>query len=413
MRVLQLKNKSAVHPNFHHLVQDIVWFGLALPATTRFLSVYAVRVGAGPEELSWLTSLPAILILLAATMSRWWMKRYPSTIQALFWPSFGFRLTFLLPALTPFFPPEWQPAWLIVSLALPALPQGIASVLFLVMMREAVDDREVTPLLSRRSLALNITVGLSGLMLGVWLDMVPFPFNYQAMFLLAFVLALVSLWHVMQIRVQPLVVLPRLTEAPVSGRNPWRTPAFLQVGFIAGIMHLAFFSVLPLTPLYLVVNMGATEGFMAIFALFELSAGALASTITGRVIERIGARNVIALGMLGTAAGAAVIAFAPHLYWTLPAAAFLGGAWTAAGIGLFAYFTESTPQEDKTPFTTAYLQVVYLAVFLAPMVGMLLSNTGINLVAIILFGAVLRGIAALLIQPRIFAVRRYSHRLAS
>ncbi|MCB9457945.1 MAG: MFS transporter [Anaerolineaceae bacterium] len=411
MRVFPPKKPTIAQPNFHHLVQDILWFGLALPATTRFLSVYAVRVGAGPDELGWLTSLPAILVLLTAAMSKWWMRRFPSSTRALFWPAFGFRLAFLLPVLTPFFPAEWQPAWLILSLALPALPQGVASVVFLIMMREAVDERQITPLLSRRSLALNIAVGLSGLLLGLWLDHAPFPMNYQAMFIVAFVMALISLWHVMQIHVQPAVV-TQLADMPISGRNPWRTRPFLQVGFIAAIMHLAFFSVLPLSPLYLVDNLGATEGFMAIFALFELGAGALVSTITNQLIRRIGSRNLIALAMVGTAAGAVIIALAPHLYWTLPASAILGACWTVAGIGLFSYFTENTPQEDINTFSTAYMQVVYLAIFLAPMIGMLLSKTGINLPHIILFGALLRVMAAVLIQPRIFVGRQWYRVLA-
>ncbi|MBZ0279024.1 MAG: MFS transporter [Anaerolineae bacterium] len=400
MRLPFKSAKSPAHPNFHHLVQDIVWFGMALPATTRFISVYAVRVGAGPDTLGWLTSLPAILVLVSAALTNWWMKRYSSSVKAIFWPALGFRLAFLLPALTPFFPTEWQPIWLILSLTLPALPQGVGGVVFLVMMREAIDQSEIPPLLSRRSLALNIAVGASGLVLGFWLEKAPFPLNYQVMYIVAFALALISLWHVMQVDVQP-VATETPQAKPTSGRNPWRTPAFLRVGFVAVAMHLAFFSVLPVTPLHLVNNLGASEGFMAIFALFELGAGALSSMYTLRLTERIGNLNTIALAMVGTAIGAFIIALSPYLVMTLPASAILGASWTAAGIGLFAYFTESTPQEDLTPFTMAYMQVVYLAVFVAPMIGTALSKSGISLISVILFGAGLRILAGFLVQRQV------------
>lgn len=179
-------HRTVEQANYYHLVMDIAWFGLALPATTRFLSVYAIHLGADVTVLTWLASLPAFILLFAASLGNWWMRRHSSSASAVFWPALGFRLAFLLPALTPFLPANFQSIWLILSLALPALPQGLASVAFLVMFREAVDDKQVPPLLSRRSLALNMAVGLSGLALGAWLERAPFPFNYQAMFLLAF-----------------------------------------------------------------------------------------------------------------------------------------------------------------------------------------------------------------------------------
>ena len=34
--------------NFHHLVMEVAWFGLALATTSRFLSVFAIRLGRDP-----------------------------------------------------------------------------------------------------------------------------------------------------------------------------------------------------------------------------------------------------------------------------------------------------------------------------------------------------------------------------
>ncbi len=124
--------------NFHHLVMDIFWFGLAIPATSRFLAMYALRVGSTPVQIGWLAAFPALILFIAATLSSWWIQRYPDSVHAISWPALGFRLAYLLPAFTPFLPKQWQPIWLIVSVSLPALPQGIASVIFLVMMRRAI-----------------------------------------------------------------------------------------------------------------------------------------------------------------------------------------------------------------------------------------------------------------------------------
>lgn len=402
--------QSQEKSNFNHLVMDIFWFGLALPALNRFLSIYAIRLGADANELSLMTALPAVLLLMAASVGSWWMNRFQSSRSALVWPALGYRLSFLLPALTPFMPTDFQIPWLILSLTLPALPQGIASVAFLVIMRESVTDQQMPSLLSRRSLALNVTVGVSGLMLGLWLEKVSFPFNYQAMFVLAFILVLASFWHVMQLRVLP-VPAPQTTSQ--SSANPWRSASFLRVAVVDGLMHLSFFSISALVPLHLVDNLRAGEGFLSIFALAELSAGAVAALFASRLVHIVGNRMLVGYAILGTSASALIIALAPNLNVTLFAAALNGLSWTLAGIGLFSYFSEITPIEHRTRYTAAFTQIIFVSQFFGPMIGGSLSGWGVNLVNVIVIGAVLRLLAGVLIQSHVPGWFKRTFRLAS
>lgn len=394
MRAVHKPYSLQERSNFHHLVLDIAWFGLAWPAVSRFLSVYAIRLGAGANELSLMTSLPAVVLLFSATLAGWWMRRYQDTMRALFWPTFGFRLQFLLPAFTPFLPADWQPTWLILSLVLPALPQGISSVAFLIMLREAVDETHIPPLISRRLLVFNLAFGLSGLALGVWLEKAPFPLNYQAMYLLAFGLALVSMWEVMKVRLLP----PAQPAAPTVRVNPWRVPAFWPVVVITGVTHLAFFSVMPLIPLHLVNNLNAGEGYMALFGLAELVAGAAITLAVSRLIVIFGNRTLIALSMFGLSLSAAIAALAPSLNVALLSAVLMGASWAVTGVALFAYFSESTPAAHKSSYTTAYTQVIFLATFVGPMIGSGLYDRGANLVVILLIGSGIRMLAGMLVQ---------------
>ncbi len=402
---------SGKRSNYYHLVMDIAWFGLALPATVRFLSVYAIRLGATSTELSLLVALPALVLLLSAGLGNWWMRRYTDTIKALFWPSLGMRFIFLLPMLTPLLPRAWQPLWLILSVTIPALPQGISSVVFLVMMRQAVDSERMTSLLGRRSLALNVTVGLSGLAFGLWLEQAPFPVNYQAMFILAFGLALVSQRHLAKIEVKPLAV-PRPVAQPAS--NPWRAPKFQQVALVAAVTHIAFFAIFPLTPLHLVKNLGASEGFMALFAFAELTAGALISTFAPRIIHRLGYQRMVAFSMFGTGIAAALVAVAPNLYLTLLSAAISGASWTLAGMGVFGFFTENSPADELGSYTTAYHQAIFAVMFIGPLMGSGLANAGVNLPVVLLVGAAARIVAGLLSDHVVIErVERISHHALS
>lgn len=394
--MLTAQGSKAVDANFHHFVMDIAWFGLGMAATSRFLQVFAIRLGAGATELGLLSALPALLMVLSASVGLRWLRHHKNTIQAIFWPSLIFRLAFVLPVFAPLLPREWQAWWIVASATLPALGQGIAGVVFVVMFRETIPPARVNPLLGSRALALNIGVAITAVAFGVWLESAPFPMNYQAMYLVAFICALISMYHLLRLR----IVLPTpALDVSKPVRKPWRAPEFRMVGFVILVTHIAYTSILPLIPLYLVRNMGASEGFIALFGLVELAAGALVATQSARIIARVGMRQMIGYAMVGTAIAALAIAFAPSLAFTLIASALMGASWTAIGvIGMFGYFNEQTRTEDIATFTPAYQQLVGLSMFIGPLIGSFIIDHGVTLAGALVIGAAMRLAAGLMTE---------------
>ncbi|GAB4324390.1 MAG: MFS transporter [Phototrophicales bacterium] len=386
--------------NFYHLVLDITWFGVALVTTTRFLSVYAIRLNASPITLGWLTALPAIVLLISSSFGGWWRRKFKDTGQAIFLPALGFRFAYFLLALTPFLPERWQPIWLILAVTLPAIPQGIGGVIFVVLMREAVDSSRITQLVSSRALMMNIALALSALLCGIWLENAPFPLNYQIMFLFAFLATLISLIHVK--RVKP-IVNTGVPQQPIHWRTLFQSAGMRKVAWITTLTHVTFFSVFPLVPLYLVDDLSATEGFIALFGLVELAGGALVATMTGRIAAKIGVQSMVGYGMMFTAIAVWGIVLAPTLHATLIAAGLLGAAWSAVTIGLFGVMTETAPAGESTAYATLYTQTIGLATFIGPMIGSVLAEADVNLGWVLLGGGVLRLIAGVVILPRLHA----------
>jgi Na+/melibiose symporter-like transporter len=331
------------------------------------------------------------------------------------------RFLFLLPVFAPLLPLQWQPLWLIFSVSAPAIGQGVASVSFFAIMRTAIEPSHMTRLLSHRQLAVNVSVAVAALAFGLWLEGAPFPLNYQVMFLAAFAFSLISLYHCIRIRVadqkRTASEAPVVAPAPKPGlrkelsrsigdslRVPWRSHGFRRVALVTAVVHLVFFILVPVTPLFLVRHFGADEGYMALFGLLELAGGATASVLAPRVQRRIGTRPMIALAMIGTALAASIIAFSPNLWVALISAVISGGCWTAAaGVGLLTFFLDNTPAEESTTYSTAYHQVIGLVVFIGPMIGSLLANGGINLIVVMMFGAAVRFLAAPLIESSLFS----------
>lgn len=392
--------------NFRLLVLDILWFGLALPSVSRFLGLYTIKIDDSPTILGLQSSLPAIIALVTSGLALWWRRKFSTINRALLWPGLGYRLMYLLPAFTPFFPKAWQPIWLIASVSIPAIPQGISSVLFLVLLREAISTpRRLTTLTSRRSMTFNVSVGIATLLFGLWLEQVAFPHNYQIMFVAAFLLSLGSLICVQRTQVLAAEKPPSAAQPAVK---PWRAPAFRRVAVVTMLTHIAASLLWPIVTLRLVEDLGADEGFMSLFSVAELAAAALAAAATDRLVRRMGSLNAITLGMMGTALAALCFALLPDKWLTLPAAALSGAAWTMASISIFGYFSENTPPDALTPYSTRWNQVVMISLFIGPMLGtQLASSISLSFVAVLLIGAALRALAGgwILFDSRVQARR--------
>src|SRR5690606_1712090 len=221
--------------NFNHLVMESIWFGIAVVTTSQFLSVFAIRLGATPLQLGLLESIPAVVLMLSTWAGDWWRQRSSDTVQAILLPSLGRRFTFLLLIFTPFLPQPLQVPWLIFSVTLPAIPQSIVAVINPVMWREAVGDGHLTDLVSRRSIAQNVATSVSGLAFGFWLEQAAFPQSYQIMYAVAFVLVLMSLWHISRVQTAlPEKVIDHPAADPHrSAVSPWRTRGLMHVAIAA------------------------------------------------------------------------------------------------------------------------------------------------------------------------------------
>jgi MFS family permease len=401
-----MHHKSIEDHNFIHLTWDIVWFGIAWVTVTRFLSVYAIRVGATPTELGWLTAGPPLGMLIASVISVWWRARFPDSIRAILLPSLLFRFSFLLLALTPLFPTAYQPLWLIIAVTLPSLPQGISNIMFMGLLKETTPQSRMTLLFGRRTLAVNIALGAGALGFGLMLEQIPYPWNYVAMFGFAFLAAMLSQWHLTNLRPLPEEATPAPPPTTQHQVQPWREPRFRTLTIVSVVSHIAFFAVAPVMALRLVEGLGAGEGFMAIFSVVELAAAAGVAVFITRIVSRVGNRAMVGAAMLVTVAGALVAGTASTLTGALLAAAFTGGGWSTAEIGLVGYFTETIPTKDAARYTRAYSQAVWLAIFCAPFIGSTLAELGVPLGSTLVLGALLRLGAGLFVLDLVPVRRR-------
>ncbi len=383
--------------NFSHLVADITWFGFASVATTRFLPYFAIRMGATPLQVGLITALPAVVLFFVNWLSGWWHRRYNNSLRAMFWPTILNRMVFLLPAFVPFFPVEWRPIWIIFAITLPALGQGVSSTVFIVMMREAVKKERLTALMAQRKLWMSIAIGVGTLLAGLLLETLPFPLNYQILFFVAFGVSLVSLWHLIHIRVESKEPPPSppLVNLVVQQFSSPDTRSVVNVTLTA---FISFYFIVGVIPVHL-KSLGATEGFIAIFGVVELLAAAFSTVMAMQLTKFFGNRALVSVSVITTAVAAVILGLAANMWVTLIAAAFTGAAWTLADIAMFGYFAERTNTENMGA-TIVYNEMMYLGIIIGPLLGNSLLQLGMNTAPVLLIGAGLRLVGGMIIYRR-------------
>ncbi|MFZ2879375.1 MAG: MFS transporter [Phototrophicaceae bacterium] len=404
LRRVPAQPRSQVDRNYHHLTLEIFWFGLAAAATSRFLSMYAIRLEASPLAQGLLVALPGLVLGLSTLLAQWWRGRYVTSVGAVSLPGIGFRLVFMLPLFTPFFPADWQVPYLLGAATLPAVAQGIAGAIFLTFMRESIGDDRWDHLNSRRMTWFNVGVAIGAVAFGALLSSLPFPVNYQVMFGAAFLMSIVSQWYIMH--TQPVYVTP--APAPSVDGAKVRVidlPGFRGMVVTMLIAFLTFLSINAMLPLFLVDRLGGDETFIAVFGLIELAGGALMGMIGDRLVRKFGGRYTASIALGLTALAPVIIVVGGSLPLSLIAAFLTGFGWTGTSLSLLRMFMENVPTYAMPKASAVYQQVVSVGSFIGPLTGSVLVNGGVDIGLVLVLGAALRFGGALAIRFDLIGAR--------
>ncbi len=394
-------------PNFLHLYLDIAWFGVLSGSTVNFLNVYATRIGASGFQIGLLGAMSAIVSLVfAIPAGRWLEKR--AVDRAVFWSSVLYRLGFLCLVPLPWLFNAQGQIWAIIVVALfMGIPLVALSVGFGALFAESVPGEWRAYVAGIRNVVLSVTFMLASLGSGYLLNRIVFPLNYQIVFLIGFLGAAMSSFHLylikpIQGRIQPDLT-PRQPLSPPNGPNlrpgwlstlridVWKTP-FRVTLLVMLAFHITQYLALPLFPLYFVRNLRLTDENLGIgTALFYLTV-LIGSTQLNRMVGRGSHKTVTGWGVVGLALYPILLAFSGGV-WQYYGVSIVGGfAWALVGGASANYILENTPENDRPAHLAWYNIILNASVLTGSLAGpALASQIGLPL-ALVLIGA-LRGLA--------------------
>jgi len=362
--------------NIWHLYQDILWIGLSGAAST-FTSVYAIRLGASDQLIGLLSSLPSLLVILLRLPAAELVERTGDRVRLIAGSLLATRAFYLVLALLPFLRLSHEAAVFVALVILMGLPAVIANAGWDALFADVVPERDRAVVVSMRSSLASFMAVVIVLLGGKWLDWAPFPWNYQGIFLLAFIGGMVSTYHVSRIEAPPPAPVPKAQRG-----LSWReiqgvfagNPAFTALVVATSVYQFAMSLPSPLYNIYFVRYLQATDAWIGLRSTIASAVPILAYRFWPRLVRRWGDRAVLVLCIPMTV----VLPLGTGLFESLTpqlfVVAWLGLFGPAVNLTRYNILLRVSPADNRPTAIGVYAIVANLAAFVAPLIGVQLMG---------------------------------------
>lgn len=415
---------AELRTNFRNLYADIFWYGILAGSTLAFMSIYATHQGASTFQVSLLTAGPAIVNLAFSLPVGRWLEGQ-RLVRATFWSSIAQRLGYFLLVPLPWLLPAAGQVWLLaLVIVIISLPGTLMAISFNAMFCDVVPPELRANVVGRRNALLAFSMISTSLACGALLDWIVFPYNYQIVFLMGVVGAVMSSISIGRLRTAsepPVGARRALNGLARSGQRrivaALRKPGILRPLAAASgkpllrldLLHTTFgtfllsclifytfqYASIPIYPLFLVNQLHLSDGQIGLGNAIFYTAMMLASMALSWLAAGIGHRRVLILGALlfGLYPLFVGLAVDATLVWVASAAG--GVAWAVTNGGLLNRLMERTPQGDRPAFMAFHNLALNLGIFCGSLIGPLLA-TSLGLRDVLLINAGMRFLAGLL-----------------
>jgi len=365
--------------NFINVQIDAIGVGFA-SAASPFLPVFLTRLDASIFEVGLLTSMPAVTgLLLSIPIGQFLQSRrkiipWFSLARLLVLSSYALTglIIFLLKG------HEAVPGILAIW-ALATIPQTLLAISFSVVMSAVAGPQGRYELMTRRWSILGFTTALTVIVAGQILDRVPFPVNYQIVFLMSSLGGLLSYYFSSHLNLPEITVPPKSDHNLIERIGDYMRQVTSQKPFVSFVLKRFVFTTgttlaAPLFPMYFVRNLNTPDSWIATINTAQTAILILGYFFWTRQTRLHGSRLVL----LATTCG---ISFFPILtamtnsYYPIPIYAGLAGIFQA-GLNLvfFDELMKTFPAEYSATFVAAAQSLQYVSSIIAPFLGTFLAD---------------------------------------
>lgn len=383
-----------------------------------FFSMFARRMGAGDYQIGLISSLPALVSILALIPGSLIVdkginkKRIVSTLILLF------GIMYPLAAITPTLGSYSVPIYITI-IALMNWPFSVFNISWQSFFSDVMASR-FTSAFTKRTRAATFLGTTTALAAGLLLAYIPKDNNqriliYQLFFCFAFFLALLQSWILHKITVPEtsfhikehrpsMLVLKECLSNLISIKE------FRNFVLLSFIFHLSWHMAWPLFFIYQVDVIGVNEAWLSYVNVALGFAGVLSYSFWGKAIEKKGSRLILIVGTLGLAVNALTIIFVKTPFILLIQSTVTGLTYSAFTLAIFENLVEVVPMKNKTINIAMYTTLISLSQLISPMFGVWLYKQT-SIVYALAFIGLFRLTATLLFIIRYLRGRKSAHSL--
>jgi MFS family permease len=384
VRRYSLRGTTVQERNIRNLVIQTAFAGAVSGGIGTFITVYVARLGASAVIVSLLTSIPALVTIVVALPAGAIVARQRKPVRDSARAFYAVRLCYLLVALAALLPAGL--AWwaVVVIWGLSAVPGALANTAWYGVFAEAIPANRRAAVNGGRWALLGLVTALSVAIFGQLLDRIPFPLDYQLVFVVSFAAGIASTLYYSRLIVPdhtPVTATPasnppaeRLLQTlrPLAEGGP-----FLRFCVGTTVLRLGLFLAAGLYSVYWVRDLHATDGIIGLRTTVGNAALVVGYPLWGWLATKLGHERAlifatIGLGMYPVATG--LVGPGASLFWLLPAALIWGLFAGGIDVTLFEGLLRSAPADRRAQFVAINTLLANLVAFFGPILGATLAG---------------------------------------
>lgn len=372
-----INSKSIYERNSYLFTLEGIIGAIILNLTNPFFSMFAKRMGAGDYHIGLLSSLPALVGILALIPGALIVDRQKDKKKIVGYLILFYGLMYSLGALTPYLG-QFRVIVYIVVIALLNWPYSVYNISWQSFFSDVFTPGSRNLAYTKRGKYAMLFGMITFLMGGLILSYIPQTdweriIVYQIFFIASFGLSIVQKCFLFNVDGYSIPE-KRITSKPgealsLSFKFLVHSKQFRSFVIISFLFHISWQMSWPLFFIYQVDYLHANEAWISYINVANGLAGVLTFSFWNRMIDRKGGRFVVIIGALGLAINPFLTVMSKSLIMLLLVNILTGLLFPAFQLAIFDNLLEVVPRENKTLNIALYTTLTSVSNFIAPLIG--------------------------------------------
>lgn len=403
---------SVTDRNIWYLYVEVFWAAI-LSAAAAFNATFAVRLGATNQMIGWLSSIPALLATVLLVPFARFLERRGHRAPWIWGGLLVARIGYGTIALLPWLVSETHQAGALVALLIAiSIPSTLFSTGWSPLLADVVPERERARVLANRSIIAGVAIAGLTFVAGKWLEgastlrWAQFPRNFQLVYAVGFVGAMLSMVFLLKIKVPPSKIVER-SHRPHGERRSLKAVlaelhgfAAANRGFVRLIVNTFVFSfgewmIGPLYTIFFVRTLQASDSWIGLNSTLANIGVIVGYSLWRRWVEKLGYHRTLLVTIPLSASYAFLVGLFPNLTAILAFGVFINLVNPGLNLSHFNIMLELCPEERRASYIAVYSALMNAGAFVAPMLGVALTEF-IDIRWMLIIGAGIRLIGAAL-----------------